>query len=139
MYRRILLPLDLSDQNAPALEAAARLADPRIGCVVLIHVIERVAGLEDAEMEDFYAELRSRAANWLNKCAKQLEDKGLSTSQEIAIGKRALEIVRHADSEACDLVVLTSHAASEGRPGWGIGTVSHQVALTAPCSVLLVR
>ena len=67
------------------------------------------------------------------------EERGFSVRREIVFGKRAPEIVRYATDESCDLVVVTSHRIDPERPTGSLGTISHQVALVAPCPVLLVR
>jgi len=138
MYRRILLPLDLSAEHGPAFEAAGSLIEES-GTLLLLHVIESVAGLADDETADFYAPLRSRAREQLADWARALEGHGARVQTELRTGKRGPAVVRYAVEERCDLIAITSRPADPERPGWGFGTTSHQVALMAPCSVLLVR
>jgi nucleotide-binding universal stress UspA family protein len=139
MYSRILIPVDLSDRNAPALEAAAELAG-QTGCsVLLLHVIEEVDDVEDESLAEFYRGLRGRAEASLAARREELETRGLPVDTRIRMGKRGAEIVRCVQEERCDLVVLRSHVLDPDEPFRGIGTISHQVALAAPCAVLLVR
>jgi hypothetical protein len=53
--------------------------------------------------------------------------------------RRDAEILRVAEQEESDLIVLAPHSIDPARPGGGLGTQSHQIALLAPCEVLLVR
>jgi hypothetical protein len=55
------------------------------------------------------------------------------------MGKRGAEIVRCVEQERYDLVVMRSHMLDAEQPFRGIGTISHHVALVAPCAVPLVR
>jgi nucleotide-binding universal stress UspA family protein len=139
MFRNILLPLDLSPAHDRILDAAAELGTQHGAQLWLLHVIEIVPGLDEDEIGDFYAGLRERAQDLLEQHAKQLESRGLGVCQEIRVGKRGREILSYARDEGIDLIMLTSHAVNPDVPGWGVGTISHQVALAAPCSVLLIR
>jgi nucleotide-binding universal stress UspA family protein len=47
--------------------------------------------------------------------------------------------VRYAADAGSDLIVLATHRVGAQRPEGALGTLSHQVALLAGCSVLLVR
>jgi universal stress protein A len=139
MFRSILIPVDLSQKSGDAVRVASRLGDPTATTLHLLHVIETVEGVSYEEMEGFYATLRERAEQALNGWATELAGKGFTVRRELVFGKRAPEIVRLASNEGCDLIVLASHAVDPGLPGERFGTISHQVALLARCSVLLTR
>lgn len=138
MYSRILIPLDLSEEHGPVFEVAVALLEAS-GALLLLHVIESVAGLDEVEMEGFYAPLRGRARERLASWANALEARGANVQTELRTGKRGSTIVRYAVEQRCDLIAVASRPADPERPGWGFGTTSHQIALMAPCSVLLVR
>jgi nucleotide-binding universal stress UspA family protein len=139
MFSRILVPVDLSDRNRAALEAAAELVAASQGTALLLHVIEEIEDVPQTELEDFYAGLRRRAETTLASFREELEKAGARVEEQIRIGKRGPQIVRCAAEERCDLIVLRSHVLAPNEPMRGIGTVSHQVALAAGCPVLLVR
>jgi nucleotide-binding universal stress UspA family protein len=139
MFSRILVPLDLSDRNEMAVEAATELARASGGSVLLLHLIEEIEDGPAEELEVFYASLRQRAESTLGEWRARLERKEISVEERIRMGRRGPEVVRCAEEERCDLVVLRSHVLDRGEPLRGIGTVSHQVALAASCPVLLVR
>jgi len=80
-----------------------------------------------------------RAESALGEWRARLERKEITVEERIRMGRRGPEVVRCAQEERCDLVVLRSHVLDRGEPIRGIGTVSHQVALAASCPVLLVR
>jgi nucleotide-binding universal stress UspA family protein len=137
-YRRILVPLDLSERPSRALDVAARLIEPSHS-ITLLHVIAEVEGVPAEELEDLYAGIRTRADEVLQRRAELLEARGLHARIEIRLGRRGAEILRVAEQEDSDLIVLASHHVDPARPGGGLGTLSHQIALLAPCDVLLVR
>jgi nucleotide-binding universal stress UspA family protein len=141
MYDSILVPVDLSDSNEQVLRRAVELGDPDESTVTLLHVIEMVEDISLDDDEDFYAELRDNADEKMSRWASQVAEHGFDVTAEITYGKRAQEIVRVAGEQPSDLVVMRSHVIDpdEADSQERLGTVSHQVALFAPCSVLVVR
>ena len=138
MFHRILIPLDLSERPSRAVEVAAQLADPACR-ITLLHVVAEIEGVPADELGEFYAGLGGRARQVLERHAKKLAEGGLASRVEIKVGRRGPEIVRLAEQDDTDLIVVGSHAIDPAQPGGGIGTLSHQIALLAPCDVLLVR
>lgn len=140
MYRNLLIPVDLSEQNDVAVESAARLAEAVGGAAItLLHVIETLQDEPDEELERFYDRLRGRAERTLRRWERQLAETGFEVRSEILYGKRAQEILGFAEERRIDLIVLASHVVDRSDPAQSFGTLSHQVALLAQCPVLLVR
>jgi len=139
MFQNILIPLDLSGKAQATVDAALALAQPDPPRITLLHVIETIQDLAAEEIEDFYRILRERAEATLARWADHLETLGLEVRKEIVVGKRALEIARLAEELGCDLVILRSHRIDPESPTGGIGTISHQVAVLAGCTVLLMK
>ena len=74
VYRRILVPVELSDKDLRAVEAARALAranDEGDTEVALLHVIETL-DLPFEELEDFYSKLESRAVEVLSELSASL-------------------------------------------------------------------
>jgi nucleotide-binding universal stress UspA family protein len=139
MFRNILIPLGVSDEAQTAVGAAATLAQPDRPHITLLHVIETIQDLASEEIEDFYRILRERAEATLERWSNHLEALGLEVRKEIVVGKRAPEIARLAEELGCDLIILRSHQIDPEAPTEGIGTISHQVAILANCTVLLIK
>ncbi len=139
MFSRILVPVDVSDHNAPAIETVGELLGMSNGSVLLLHVIEEIEAVPTEESEEFYGEFRQRAEAVLADLGAQLEKRGVQAETQIRMGRRGLEIAKCAEEERCDLVVLRSHTLDPEHPMRGIGSVSHQVSLAARCAVLLIR
>lgn len=138
MFAKILVPLDLADTHAQALEAAGRLARESGGAVTLLHVVRLIPGLDVADEESFYAGLHRKTREHLGAAARTFEAKGVRCAVEVRFGDPAREIVRFCHEAGTDLVVLDSHRIDgPGQPGWG--TLSYKVGVLSPCPVLLVK
>lgn len=61
VYRDLLLPLSLAPEHDRIFAIALRLAEPGRARIRLLHVIETIPGLEEGELDAFYASLRERA------------------------------------------------------------------------------
>lgn len=139
MFELILVPVDLTEKDRAAVDAAAEQAQGGSTSITLLHVIETIRGATFEEFEGFYTTLTERAEAAMRKWSEELSSQGLRVEREIVFGKRAPEIIRFAEAQECDLIVLSSHGVDRLRPAAGLGTISHQVALFAPCAVLMVR
>ena len=138
MFRRILVPVDLTDKNRRAVEWARELAEWGGALVTLIHVIEPL-DLPFEELEDFYGELEARAATAMEAMSRPLQEAGLEHRQQVVYGERAREIVEYAAEQDIDLIVLSSHRQDLDEPTRNLGTLSHKVAILAQTPVLLIR
>jgi nucleotide-binding universal stress UspA family protein len=110
----------------------------RQGKIHLLHVIETIPGLSVEDEPEFYGRLEKRAAEHLASLSAPLRDKASDFEADVIYGPRAKGILDEAERIGADLVVIQSHRVG-GERGHGLGTLSHQVGLFAPCPVLLVR
>jgi nucleotide-binding universal stress UspA family protein len=139
-FHRVLVPVDLSEDNLRAVTVAAELgAAGADGAIVLLHVIETIDDAPEDEMRDFYGPLEERARATMEALAAGLAGRPLEIERRVAYGKRLPQILAAAADCRADLVVLRSHRVEPGRPGGGLGTLSHEVALLAEIPVLLVK
>ncbi len=139
MYDKILIPVDLTDKNRDAIEAAARLAALTNARVTLLHVIETLE-LPFEELKEFYEEMEKLAEPQMAQLAQPLVDSGLDEVERVVIyGRRAEEVARYADENNFDLLVLSSHRVDPENPGRSWATLSYKVAILAQCPVLLVK
>jgi nucleotide-binding universal stress UspA family protein len=139
MFRKILVPLDLTEKNRAALDAARELAAGSAGEVCLLHVVETLEDVPYEEMEEFYRRLEERAQTALEPLALEFRDLGLAVNHRIGFGKRAQEIVRYADEWGAELILLSSHRVEPDTGPTGWATISYRVAILARCPVLLVK
>lgn len=143
MFHKILVPVDFTEKNEAALQAAIQTASHRDkeqeGEVILLHVIETIEHIGFEEMADFYRGLETRAAAKLFAMEERLQEAGVPVRHELLYGKRAETIVRFAEDREMDLIVLSSHKVDRDHPALGWGTISYRIAIVARCPVLLVK
>jgi nucleotide-binding universal stress UspA family protein len=138
MFKRILVPLDLTDRHQPALDVATELARRSGGEVTLLHVIEVIPGLPVDEEKTFYQRLENIGRHHLQRHAAMLATKQIACRDKIVIGNRAAEIVRYAEGNA-DLIILTAPRLTPENVRAGWGSLSHKISLLVLCPVLLVK
>jgi nucleotide-binding universal stress UspA family protein len=139
MFKKILLPVDLTDKHQPALRIAADLARPSGGEVILLHVIEVIPGLEVEEDQEFYGKLETAARDHLEKLIAALPEGPAGRRGEILYGNRFREVTRFAAEAEADLIVLTARRIDPDNPAAGWGSLSWKLSVLAPCNVLLVK
>jgi nucleotide-binding universal stress UspA family protein len=138
MFTRIVIPVDLTEKNAVAVEAARHLAPKEGGEVTLLHVIETL-DLPFEELGDFYDQLHEKAVVELDRLAETLAEAGLLVNVRICYGKRVPEIVEHAEANRADLIIMSSRRVDLANPAGHVGTISHQVAILAQSPILLLK
>jgi len=139
MFQNILVPIDVSDRNERAIAMAADLARLTGGKIRLFHVIETIPGIDLDDEAEFFGRLEAKAREILLRHGRRLREAGVDWDSEIVYGSRGQQIVTRAEAMEADLVLMSSHRVDPDRPGGGWGTLSYQVAILAPCSVLLVK
>ena len=139
MYDSILVPVDLSSTNEYVLDTAQELGATDQTRIQLLHVIETLQDEEPGEMDEFYEELREDAEAKMEAWAAEMDANGFEVQSTIVYGERGPKVTEVADEEDTDLIVMRSHKVERDDSEAQVGTVSHQVAVFAPCSVYLVR
>jgi nucleotide-binding universal stress UspA family protein len=136
--RTILHPTDFSVHAAAALELAGALAHDYGARLTVLHVkspplfASGVMTPEPLESPEEAAELRRRLD------AVRPVDPTIPVEHLMLVGDEATEIVRVAEDEGFDLIVLGTH----GRSGIGrllMGNIAEKVLRRAPCPVLTVK
>jgi universal stress protein A len=138
-FKRILVPTDLTNRTAKALDVAIALAGADGSRVTLLHVVETVRGLEFDELRPFYRQLERRGREKMAALARRAGDSGGRIIQTVVYGARAEEIVKFATAHKVDLIVLASHRVKPYMVGRDWGTISYKVGILAQCPVLLVK
>ena len=142
MAKRILVPLDLTEDTEAVAPLVADLARGSGATVRLLHVAPipeeqraeygRVIAYVDQEM--FRLDSEGREA--LGTVAAQLE--GVPVETVVRFGEAAEEILTEAEAFDADVIVLSK--ARAGRAAWLLGGgVAGRVLRTSPLPVLLLR
>jgi nucleotide-binding universal stress UspA family protein len=139
MFKKILTPLDLTSRHGPALERAVELAQLSKGEVILVHVIELISGLSQAEEPDFYKRLERKTRKSLEDLGATLTSAGVSWKLQILYGNPAQETTRFAAEEGADLILLTAPRFDPDPEASVWGSLSWKIAFLSRCPVLLVK
>jgi len=143
MFRKILVPVDFTEKNQAALQAALDVIGSHEEAEIhLLHVIETIEHVDDEEMKEFYRDLENRAAAKLARLEEQCREAAVGSvhvCHDLQIGKRAEAVLRYAEDRGMDLIILSSHKVGRDHPALGWGTISYRIAIVARCPVLLVK
>jgi nucleotide-binding universal stress UspA family protein len=138
MYSKILVALENSKADHALVPHVTELAKRLHSHLLLVHVADGWAArnfdlLKLAESE----EMRTDRA-YLESTAQSLRAAGLSVTVHLALGDPPREILKTAQTEACDLIAMTSH----GHRLIGdllFGSTIHEVRHKSSIPILLVR
>jgi nucleotide-binding universal stress UspA family protein len=140
VFRHLLVPIDLSDGNGRVLRTAFDLAAATDARVTVLHVVTQVRGIPAAELRSFYDQLEARAKARLGAVMRKYAQPGMDVRPVTILGDPARDLVRWAEQERADLIVIGSHSVEPRRGqrvGWG--SISYKIALLCRCPVLLVK
>lgn len=141
--KKILCPTDFSEVSLVAVSRVEELARRTGAAVYLINVIPVQPVLPTDpnfgfNIPEYERHLHSEAEHGLRELAQPLHAQGIQTRTFIGHGDAADEIVRIAEQERVDLIVISTF----GKTGWrrlAFGSVAEKVVRSAPCPVLTVR
>jgi nucleotide-binding universal stress UspA family protein len=134
--RKIVFATDFSPSSEAALATAVSLAREGNGTLVLVHVQEPPMAFGGGEAYIGPTETEEELSEMLRNLVG--EDAGITVERRIVVGEPAHEIVRLAEEDSGDLIVIGSH----GRTGVTrllMGSVAEAVVRRAKCPVLTVK
>jgi len=140
MYKRILVPVDLADQNLakPALDSAVMIAGSSGGEIRLINVLPVTpVMLAEYVPPDFDIQQRKSAEDALSIIAKEVALGAGRVTSVVRQGGIYHEVLDEAKAYKADLIVMSSHRV--GVRTYFLGSVAGHVVRYANCSVLVVR
>ena len=140
---KILHPTDFSECAVEAETLAVRLARPLDGEIILFQALVETplygeGLLNMREAQSIYDAQRKWAEDTLEARCGQLKQSGVKARWRLEVGAPFAEIVRAAEEEGADLIVMGTH----GRSGLNrllLGSVAERVIRLAPCPVVTVR
>ena len=141
MYRRMLVTLDGSELSEVVLPYVKGLVG-RLGLdVVLLHVYKpeesELTPLHRAYIERKAEVIRGQAKKAWKKAEIEPGKKEVEVCGELASGYPAEEILRYADENSIDLILMATHGRS-GLKRWAIGSVVDKVLRASKVPVWLV-
>ena len=149
MGERILVPIDGSPQSEQALEYALGLPDAEITVITVINPFDTdpntiglqtptgVAGLPGYS-EEWYESTRNEIQELHEKAEERASECGVSVSSEIEIGEPSRRIIKYADENDVDHIVIGSHDRSD-LSRLLLGSVAERVVRRSAVPVTVVR
>lgn len=140
MYERILVPTDGSAASDDAIAHAFDLATVHDAEVHAVYVVDAAsaAGISmEATWEGVSDMLYREGGSALEDVERRGEDRGIAVETAVVEGSPAQEIVRYAEREDCDVIVMGTH----GRGGIDrllLGSVAEKVVRASSVPVLTV-
>jgi nucleotide-binding universal stress UspA family protein len=138
MIRKILLGYDGSAQSRKALDTALDLAKQYKAELVVLTVVQPPEFGDDVEVEAVIENSRAFHEKLLAELRPRVQDSGVPTHYEVAVGHPAEQIVYQADKEDVDLIVV-GHRGRSKFTRLLLGSVSKHVVQYAARQVLVVR
>lgn len=146
MFKNILIPTDGSEQSQQAVKTGIELAKLHGGRVTGIHVIPDYhlliayeGAFDPVTEERIEEEAKARAETYLGFIRRECGEAGIQCSTVCETSDHPYDaILRTADANACDLILMTSH----GRKGLAavlLGSETRKVLTHAKVPVLVVR
>jgi nucleotide-binding universal stress UspA family protein len=150
--RTFLVPLDgskLAESVLPHVEALAKQRGAELVNIVLLRVFEEPyvnADYPQATLNLTWKEhvkrvrghFKKEAETYLAEVQTRLADSGLKVRSEVLMGNPADEIIKYADKNHPNLVIMASHSHPEIRR-WEFGSVAYQILHGVPSPVFIVR
>jgi nucleotide-binding universal stress UspA family protein len=140
--RRILVPLDFSENTPAVLEWAAHLAEEHGSEVVLLHAYHLPVEFQQMEgaylPDDFWAHVKGETEQTLGRHAETLRGRGLRVETIAREGYPATVIEEEAERLHADLIVIGTRGLS-GLKHLLLGSIAERVVQRAPCPVLTVK
>ena len=140
-YRKVLVPMDFSDDSRRACEHGLAIARASGAEVALLTVIEETFPYPelfawDHPNEEFYKAMRERALSHMQELVQGVGS-GLTVERIVVRGKPRREIVAVAADWGADLIVLARHGSGNLRNTF-MGSTSESVLRHAPCPVMVL-
>ena len=139
-YRKILVAVDLSPEARSVLARACELRDFYGSELYLIHVVEPIVLGGDYDLVpvmpvEIEETLLQRAKGYLGTLVREMNI--ADVHQSVEVGSVKHEILRFAEKQDCDLIVIGAH----GRHGVAtlLGSTANAVLHGTKCDVLCVR
>jgi nucleotide-binding universal stress UspA family protein len=153
LFRKVLYPTDFSELAEVAKDYVLKLKDANAQDVVVLHVIHplefSLPQFDDpfamdvatiyAHIPEIEREVLKRHEEVLDTMADELEQQGFTVKRIMTIGDPREEIVRVADEEKVNVIVIGYHGKGLLERILEMGSTAKAVIRNAKCPVLVVK
>ena len=138
-FTNILVAYDGSDHSQKALDLAVKIAGCSAGKLKVLFVFDKVPTIfGDDETEHFVERAMNKGHAVLDEATAHLREADIAFNTLTVEGPAAEAILRVAQAEGCDLIVMGSRGMGMMQ-GLLLGSVSYRVLHHAQIPVLIVR
>lgn len=137
-FRRILVGYDGSVQAEKAVEVALSLARSLDARVLLFGVARPPEPPTSVEMEAMLDDAREHFEEKFKRIRARAEELEVQMETAIAVGHPAEQIIRRAEADRIELVILGRRGMSRFEK-WILGSISERVLRYAHCPVMVIR
>jgi nucleotide-binding universal stress UspA family protein len=137
-FQKILVGFDGSVQAEKATETAFSLARALDGQVILLAVARPPEPATSVELRAMLDDAREHYEQAFAKFRAQAKERGVDLKMEIAVGHPAEQIIRRAEADHIDLILLGRRGMSRFEK-WILGSISERLLRYAHCPVMVVR
>jgi len=153
LFKKVLYPTDFSELAEVAKDYVLKLKEANAQEVVILHVIHplefSLPQFDDpfamdvatiyAHIPEIEKEILKRHEEMLNMMADELEQQGFTVKRIMTIGDPKEEIVRIADEEKVNVIVIGYHGKGLLERILEMGSTAKAVIKNAKCPVLVVK
>ncbi|MEJ2718464.1 MAG: universal stress protein [Deltaproteobacteria bacterium] len=142
--RRILFCTDFSENSFGARDWAIEYAQAFMARVDVLHVIGPSLSCPlyekrlTVDREQLYQEIEAGVQRELHCVAEVFKPKLGAVEAKLRIGEPYEEIVRYADENSIDLIVMGTHGWTGAKPH-SVGSTAERVVRNANCPVVVVK
>ncbi|MFA5831951.1 MAG: universal stress protein [Bacteroidota bacterium] len=141
--KKILVPIDFSDNSKKALRYAIPFAQQFNASLILVYIVEPTIypsdfGFGQVGFPDVEKELHEKAISEMSALIDAVVPKTLNTQTMVGSGIPFVEITTFAKEQEVDMIIVATH----GRTGVEhilFGSTAEKIIRKAPCPVLVVR
>jgi nucleotide-binding universal stress UspA family protein len=140
MYDRILVPTDGSAEMTRVSDHAMELAKRCEAALRILYVVDEssYATVPESLQEKVRAALVGDGESATRSLARRVSSEGIPFERQILVGNPATAIIRYAEDEDCDLIVMGTHGRT-GQEYYLLGSVAEKVVQFSAVPVLTIR
>jgi universal stress protein A len=144
---RILVPTDFSESSEHAFQCALALAHEKGAELCVLHVVEKFMDYSilysdiwpfQVPAPDTYRRIEERVQEKISGTLEAYRGEVRRVRALVTTGAPHVEIIRVAEQEKIDLIVIATHGRS-GLTHAILGSTAVKVVRRAPCPVLVIR
>jgi nucleotide-binding universal stress UspA family protein len=109
MYRRILVAVENSQSDRTILDHVSALAQLTGAELLLVHVADGWVARNFDQLKLRESEEMRKDREYLERLQRDLSGRGLTVQTRLALGDPATELIRAAETQAVDLIAMSTH------------------------------